>query len=125
VKHTKGWKANLHVCRDVRDKAKNLRFGTQRNNITTFISIVNAAAMPPHLPPTNMSVEDMVPDTANPAHDPRFWCLPPVRDKPSERDIGKQGKFPLYLVTQGQLVGVWHNWWVFFNHPAAASVCSG
>ncbi|KAJ7939558.1 hypothetical protein B0H13DRAFT_2300239 [Mycena leptocephala] len=43
--------------------------------------------MPPTLTPTNMTFEEMVPDTANRDHDPRFWCLPP-----------------------GKSVGVWYNW---------------
>jgi hypothetical protein len=63
--------------------------------------------MPPTLPPTNMTAEEMIPDTVNPAHDPKFWCLPPVRDQPSEYH---KNRFPMYLVTQGRAVGVWHNW---------------
>ncbi|KAJ7754742.1 hypothetical protein B0H14DRAFT_2635368 [Mycena olivaceomarginata] len=43
--------------------------------------------MPPVLTPTNMTMEEMVPETGNPAHNPRYWCLPPVRDEPSEDEI--------------------------------------
>ncbi|KAJ7828218.1 hypothetical protein B0H14DRAFT_3466416 [Mycena olivaceomarginata] len=50
-----------------------------------------------------MTIDEMVPDRTNPAHDPRFWCLPPVRDSPN----GTPRK--MYLVSQGRQVGVWHN----------------
>ncbi|KAJ7433905.1 hypothetical protein B0H11DRAFT_2258995 [Mycena galericulata] len=61
------------------------------------------------LTPTNMTREEMIPDTANPDHDPRYWCLPPIRDTPNERG---GGTFAMYLVGQGKIVGVWHNWTV-------------
>ncbi|KAF8151203.1 hypothetical protein K438DRAFT_1988199 [Mycena galopus ATCC 62051] len=54
-----------------------------------------------------MTVEEMIPDTLNPAHDPRFWCLPPVRDEPSEH---RHEGYRMYLVSQGRAVGVWYNW---------------
>ncbi|KAJ7686441.1 hypothetical protein B0H14DRAFT_3534560 [Mycena olivaceomarginata] len=57
---------------------------------------------------TNMTINEMIPDRTNPAHDPRFWCLPPVCDSPN----GTPGRFPMYLVSQGRKVGVWHNWTV-------------
>ncbi|KAJ7234291.1 hypothetical protein C8J57DRAFT_1531831 [Mycena rebaudengoi] len=62
---------------------------------------------------TNMTVSEMVPDTQNAAHDPRYWCLPPQRDSPNAV-VGEpnKGKFTLYLVTQGQVVGTWRNWTV-------------
>ncbi|KAJ7832281.1 hypothetical protein B0H13DRAFT_2371030 [Mycena leptocephala] len=66
--------------------------------------------MAPLLPPTNMTADEMIPDTTHSSHDPQFWCLPPVWDQPSEG--ATQGKFPMYLVTQGRKVGVWHNWTV-------------
>ncbi|KAJ7870631.1 hypothetical protein B0H14DRAFT_3573811 [Mycena olivaceomarginata] len=56
-----------------------------------------------------MTASEMIPDCANPEHDSRYWCLPPVRDEPSE---GGQDAYPMYLVTQGKAVGVWHNWTV-------------
>ncbi|KAJ7721223.1 hypothetical protein B0H14DRAFT_2642496 [Mycena olivaceomarginata] len=59
--------------------------------------------------PTNMTSTDMIPELDNAAHDPRFWCLPPVRDESSEAGTGNS---PMYLVTQGRSVGVWHNWTV-------------
>ncbi|KAJ7933638.1 hypothetical protein B0H13DRAFT_1855881 [Mycena leptocephala] len=46
--------------------------------------------------PMNMTHAEMIPDTHNPTHDPRFWCLPPVRDIPSE--TGRSGKFPMTIV---------------------------
>ncbi|KAJ7040784.1 hypothetical protein C8F04DRAFT_1253700 [Mycena alexandri] len=58
---------------------------------------------------TNMTPEEMVPETDNPTHDARFWCLPPVRDSPSE-DGHQGGNFPMYLVSQGAKVGIWYNW---------------
>ncbi|KAF8156175.1 hypothetical protein K438DRAFT_1986934 [Mycena galopus ATCC 62051] len=68
---------------------------------------------------TNLSTAEMIPDTENPAHDPRFWCLPPVRDEPT---VG--GRARPYLVTQGKKVGVWYNWTVakaaVSGYPAAA-----
>ncbi|KAJ7602791.1 hypothetical protein DFH06DRAFT_1351025 [Mycena polygramma] len=62
--------------------------------------------MSPALTPTNMTAAEMVPDTER---DPRYWCLPPVRDQPSD---GALGGYKMYLVTQGKVVGVWHNWTV-------------
>jgi hypothetical protein len=59
------------------------------------------------LTPTTMTAEEMVPDTQNPDHDPQYWCLPPVRDEPIG---GQRCGYPMYLVTQGRSVGVWHNW---------------
>ncbi|KAJ7460128.1 hypothetical protein B0H11DRAFT_2242352 [Mycena galericulata] len=61
------------------------------------------------LTPTNMTREEMIPDTENPDHDSRYWCLPPIRDTPNER---RGGTFAMYLVGQGKIVGVWHNWTV-------------
>ncbi|KAF7373977.1 hypothetical protein MSAN_00610500 [Mycena sanguinolenta] len=61
--------------------------------------------MPPR---TNLTLEEMLPEVGNADHDPRYWCLPPVRDEPN----GRRGRFPMYLVTQGEKVGVWHNWTV-------------
>ncbi|KAJ7792000.1 hypothetical protein B0H14DRAFT_3499904 [Mycena olivaceomarginata] len=37
------------------------------------------------LTPTNLSTQEMIPDSSDPTHDPQYWCLPPLRDKPSER----------------------------------------
>jgi hypothetical protein len=63
--------------------------------------------MPPVLTPTNMTMEEMVPETGDPTHNPRYWCLPPVRDEPSEDRING---YAMYLVSQRRSVGVWHNW---------------
>jgi hypothetical protein len=59
------------------------------------------------LTPTNLTTEDMFPETDNTAHNPQYWCLPPVRDEPSE---GGVNGYAMYLVSQGRNVGVWHNW---------------
>ncbi|KAJ7855818.1 hypothetical protein B0H13DRAFT_2357661 [Mycena leptocephala] len=61
------------------------------------------------LRPTNMNVREMIPDIFNPRHDPAFWCVPPTHDAPSENH---GGGYPMYLVTQGRQVGIWHNWTV-------------
>ncbi|KAJ7315786.1 hypothetical protein DFH08DRAFT_971799 [Mycena albidolilacea] len=78
--------------------------------------------MPHALTPTNMTAEEVIPETGNPAHNPQFWCLPPVRDQPSEDHRG--GGYPMYLVSQGKAVGVWHNWTVVklmvSGHPSGA-----
>ncbi|KAJ6589550.1 hypothetical protein B0H19DRAFT_1249079 [Mycena capillaripes] len=58
---------------------------------------------------TNITAQGMIPDNQNVAHDARYWCLPPIRDTPSE---GGGGNYPFYLVSQGHQVGVWHNWTV-------------
>ncbi|KAF8148321.1 hypothetical protein K438DRAFT_1779651 [Mycena galopus ATCC 62051] len=65
--------------------------------------------MSPTLQLTNMTAEEMNPDTLNPAHNPKFWCLPPMRNQPSEH---KKSQYPMYPVSQGRAVGVWHNWTV-------------
>ncbi|KAJ7792209.1 hypothetical protein B0H14DRAFT_2624116 [Mycena olivaceomarginata] len=73
------------------------------------------------LTPTNMRPEEMVPDHSNPGHDPRYWCLPPVRDVPRE---GSRSRYPMYLVTQGRCVGIWHSWTIVkamvSGYPSAA-----
>ncbi|KAJ6476009.1 hypothetical protein C8R47DRAFT_1220476 [Mycena vitilis] len=72
------------------------------------------------LPRTNMTAQEMVPDT-RPGRNPAFWCLPPVRDEPSDVQIGR---YAMYLVTQGKKVGVWHNWTVVqtmvSGHPSGS-----
>lgn len=57
---------------------------------------------------TNMTAEEMVPDTENPLHDPRFWCLPPIRDDLTAPSSHRGAA--LHLVTQGRKVGIWRNW---------------
>ncbi|KAJ7026603.1 hypothetical protein C8F04DRAFT_1267978 [Mycena alexandri] len=56
-----------------------------------------------------MPASTWIPDTKNPDHDPKFWCLPKIHDTPSDT---KAGGYPLYLITDGREVGVWHNWTV-------------
>ncbi|KAJ7238451.1 hypothetical protein C8J57DRAFT_1528761 [Mycena rebaudengoi] len=60
---------------------------------------------------TNMAAGEVVPDTQNAGHDPRYWCLPPQRDSPNVV-VGEpnKGKYSFYLVTQGRVVGTWRNW---------------
>ncbi|KAJ7758919.1 hypothetical protein B0H14DRAFT_2975215 [Mycena olivaceomarginata] len=71
-----------------------------------------------------MTAEEVIPETDNPAHNSRFWCLPPVRDQPSEDRRG--GGYPMYLVSQGRAVGVWHNWTVCEVDGERSSVrCAG
>jgi hypothetical protein len=94
-------------------KQKHTQFGTQQTvPRAVFINVVSflPPMMPATLPPSNMTEDEMVPDTLDPTHDPRYWCLPPQRDEPSEET--PRGNFPMYLVTQGRKVGVWHDWWV-------------
>ncbi|KAF8196391.1 hypothetical protein K438DRAFT_1968108 [Mycena galopus ATCC 62051] len=56
---------------------------------------------------TNMTANEMIPDTFNPLHNPEFWCVPATRDMASEKC---SGGYPMYLVTQGRQVGIWKNW---------------
>jgi hypothetical protein len=74
-----------------------------------FINIVSFLQMSATLLPTNMTKEEMVPDTLDPTYDLQYWCLPPQQDEPSEKILW--GNFPMYLVMQGRKVGVWHDWW--------------
>ncbi|KAJ7165443.1 hypothetical protein C8R43DRAFT_1122165 [Mycena crocata] len=60
--------------------------------------------------PTNLTREEMVPDNVNPAHDSRYWCLPPRRDRDALPQEG--GRYPMYLVTQGRMCGIWRSWLV-------------
>ncbi|KAJ7806240.1 hypothetical protein B0H14DRAFT_3484228 [Mycena olivaceomarginata] len=82
------------------------------------LSLRQIAPMTAMASPTNMTSTDMIPELDNTAHDPRFWCLPPVRDESSEAGTGN---FPMYLVTQGRSVGVWHNWTVVKAMDASPS----
>ncbi|KAJ7136985.1 hypothetical protein C8R44DRAFT_728914 [Mycena epipterygia] len=58
---------------------------------------------------TNMTVQEMIPDTVDPTHDARFWCLPPMRENSGGQ---RDGRFPMYLVSQGHSVGIWRSWTV-------------
>ncbi|KAJ7121794.1 hypothetical protein C8R43DRAFT_1136479 [Mycena crocata] len=60
------------------------------------------------LVPTNITQEEMIPDQDNPAHDSRYWCLPPRRDREALPQQG--GRYPMYLVTQGRICGIWKSW---------------
>jgi hypothetical protein len=61
------------------------------------------------LPKTNMTAEEVVPDTKTPGHDPRYWCLPPKRGNFDEV-VPLSGGFEFHLVTAGRQVGVWRDW---------------
>jgi hypothetical protein len=89
------------MARDVRDHAQDI---TTISHLRLTSPFLNLLPMPPALMKTNMTTAEMIPD---PAHNPQFWCLPPVRDRPSS-----VGRYPMYLVSQGRQVGVWHNWYV-------------
>ncbi|KAJ6538046.1 hypothetical protein B0H19DRAFT_1181600 [Mycena capillaripes] len=60
---------------------------------------------------TNLPVEEMVLDRQTAGHDPRYWCLPPMRDDPDEV-VRVSGGYEFHLVTRGRQVGVWRNWTV-------------
>ncbi|KAJ7897380.1 hypothetical protein B0H13DRAFT_1884676 [Mycena leptocephala] len=60
---------------------------------------------------TNMTAEEMVPDMNTPGHDPRYWCLPPIRDDVDDV-VPVGGGFEFHLVTAGRKVGVWRDWTV-------------
>jgi hypothetical protein len=62
-----------------------------------------------NLGPTNMTPEEVVPDTRTQHHDPRYWCLPPMREDP-DAVVSIGGGYEFHLVTQGRQVGVWRNW---------------
>ncbi|KAJ7019387.1 hypothetical protein C8F04DRAFT_1197736 [Mycena alexandri] len=63
------------------------------------------------LPKTNMTENEVVPDTRTEGHDPRYWCLPPMREDPNAV-IAIGGGYEFHLVAQGRQVGVWRNWTV-------------
>ncbi|KAJ7076774.1 hypothetical protein C8R43DRAFT_966172 [Mycena crocata] len=62
----------------------------------------------------NLPPQDMVPDQNNPAHNPRFWYLPPIRDDLDEVVMVGWGNsnYEFHLVTEGREVGVWRSWTV-------------
>jgi hypothetical protein len=66
-------------------------------------------AMSGNLVTMNMTLEEVVPDTMTEGHDPRFWCLPPMREDLNVV-VRNGGGYEFYLVTQGRKVGVWRNW---------------
>ncbi|KAJ7138030.1 hypothetical protein C8R44DRAFT_728200 [Mycena epipterygia] len=75
-------------------------------------SLVSTATMPIiSLARTNMSIGDMIPDTVDPSHDSRFWCLPRMHAE-VDAALGRGSGFLLYLVTQGCEVGIWKDWTV-------------
>jgi hypothetical protein len=58
---------------------------------------------------TNLPVEEMLPDRDTRGHDPRYWCLPPMREDP-DAVVPITGGYKFHLVTRGRQVGVWKNW---------------
>ncbi|KAJ7129687.1 hypothetical protein C8R44DRAFT_872921 [Mycena epipterygia] len=63
---------------------------------------------------TNMTTEEMVPDTQNPLHDLRFWCLLPIQEDLTSASLSRsQRGAVLHLVTQGRQVGsAGHGDWI-------------
>ncbi|KAJ7029077.1 hypothetical protein C8F04DRAFT_1265296 [Mycena alexandri] len=59
---------------------------------------------------TNMTAEEMVPDSDTIGHDPRFWCLPPIHED-LDAVVAIGGGFEFHLVTNRRKVGVWRSWW--------------
>ncbi|KAJ7017498.1 hypothetical protein C8F04DRAFT_1279271 [Mycena alexandri] len=60
---------------------------------------------------TNLPPAEMIPDTQTAGHDPRYWCLPPMRgDLEEVVEVGN--RFEFHLVSQGNQVGVWNDWTV-------------
>jgi hypothetical protein len=55
-----------------------------------------------------MTSEQLVPNTINPLHEPKFWCLLPTLDEATDNGADAGG-YPMYLVTQGHKVGISHN----------------
>ncbi|KAJ7698910.1 hypothetical protein B0H17DRAFT_1196501 [Mycena rosella] len=74
------------------------------------------------LQPTNMTAEDMIPDTVDLLHDPQFWCLPQMHEA-APPDGSDGGCYPLYLVTQGHIVGIWRSWAVVKAMVALQKYC--
>ncbi|KAJ7740333.1 hypothetical protein B0H16DRAFT_1729030 [Mycena metata] len=67
--------------------------------------------MPNGMRKINMTVQEMVPDTQTVGHDPRFWCLPPIREDLDDV-VAIGGGYEFHLVVHGRKVGVWKNWTV-------------
>ncbi|KAJ7712105.1 hypothetical protein B0H16DRAFT_1744531 [Mycena metata] len=55
----------------------------------------------------NLRTDELIMDTRG-AKDARYYCLPPVYGEPSPTKGG--GGYPLHLVAQGHVVGVFHKW---------------
>ncbi|KAJ7799344.1 hypothetical protein B0H14DRAFT_2617077 [Mycena olivaceomarginata] len=60
----------------------------------------------PQMAKTNLPVEEMLPDRDTRGHDPRYWCLPPMREDP-DAVVPITGGYKFHLVTRGRQVGVW------------------
>ncbi|KAJ7771184.1 hypothetical protein B0H14DRAFT_3509128 [Mycena olivaceomarginata] len=61
------------------------------------------------LPKTNMTADEMIPDTQTKGHDPRYWCLPPMCEDP-DSVVAISGGYEFHLVSQGRQVGIWKSW---------------
>ncbi|KAJ7780679.1 hypothetical protein DFH07DRAFT_949907 [Mycena maculata] len=82
---------------------------------------------------TNISWDDMIPETDDPKHDSRYWCLPPVQEDLSVQRTGS-GK-AMHLVTQGHQCRIYcnvsvakamaagHPAGVFHGHESSNSAC--
>ncbi|KAJ7464940.1 hypothetical protein B0H11DRAFT_2240369 [Mycena galericulata] len=68
------------------------------------------SSRPPSLIPTNLPLEDLVMDDRG-LKDPRYYCLPPFRgDRTRKAVVRVGGGYPLHLVGQGHIVGVFNDW---------------
>ncbi|KAJ7117956.1 hypothetical protein C8R43DRAFT_960460 [Mycena crocata] len=76
--------------------------------VLVLVFVVLPHPMAPQFSKVLLPVDEMLPDNRTPGRDPRFWCLPPMRDEPNLRVPRSQYAF--YLVTRGRMVGVWRRW---------------
>jgi hypothetical protein len=76
----------------------------------------------PSLPKTNMTADEMIPDTQTKGHDPRYWCLPPMREDP-DSVVAIGGGYEFHLVSQGRQVGVWKSWCVWSYTISVRLIC--
>ncbi|KAJ7118521.1 hypothetical protein C8R43DRAFT_1137268 [Mycena crocata] len=62
----------------------------------------------------NLPLDEMVPDNRGAGRDPRYWCLPPIRDDANDEEVQspRKSNWAYYLITRGRMVGVWRRWTV-------------
>ncbi|KAJ7264467.1 hypothetical protein B0H12DRAFT_1068720 [Mycena haematopus] len=69
------------------------------------LSVAHTSTMPSTpLRKTNMTAAEMVPDRQTAGHDPRYWCLPPMREDP-DAVVPISGGHEFHLVCQGREMG--------------------
>ncbi|KAJ7109542.1 hypothetical protein C8R43DRAFT_962546 [Mycena crocata] len=66
------------------------------------------SSMVPNFSKVQLPEDDVLPDNRTAGHNPRFWCLPPMRNDVNLEVPRAQYRF--YLVTRGRMVGVWRRW---------------